>query len=184
MSVWRSLESLPSSVNPDLIDTISFTNADVATFSRYIFQSRKPSVLGALFGISATQVHLVPVPWMPSDPSGLVPEPFLDDLQAEYWNCYVGQKACTSQVQDPSSVWVQLTVEYILIRNQSSQHSLHDPPHPVNKNLQVFGGAQIKLRGNVLVVKIDANGNLINMAISDLPIVAHALRALRPDNMR
>ncbi|KAJ3575678.1 hypothetical protein NP233_g933 [Leucocoprinus birnbaumii] len=177
MLVWTSLGTLPSSVDPDRIDTVKFSDKDIVKFMQYILSSSKLIVYGALFGISSSRLHIVPIPWTLSEPIEIGTEPLLDDLQPDFWNSYVGQHECDAQVQDQSNTWIQLSADYVLIRNQMLQHSLHYPPYPVNRNVQVFSGEQLELRGNVLVAKIDTWGKVVNIHMSDLPLIAHALRA-------
>ncbi|KAJ3574098.1 hypothetical protein NP233_g1999 [Leucocoprinus birnbaumii] len=178
MLLWQTFRCLPKSMVPGDIQPLNFTDSDIVAISRCILVSCKGTVTGVLLALASSQIHLVPIPWEPSEPLGFGCPPFLDDLRYDFWNSDVGQEAVDAQVVDMTGRWVQLTEEYVLIKNQAVQHSRTEPVVQLNPALQTFGGPGVKIRGNILIVRINYLGQVSHLMPSDVPVIVNALRHL------
>ncbi|KAJ3567674.1 hypothetical protein NP233_g6212 [Leucocoprinus birnbaumii] len=138
----------------------------------------KPCVYAALICSQSYQIHKVGVSVDNSWPADSWREGgrkvLLDDLEPEQW-LRGRYDSANDQVQALTAHWVQLTCQYVIVKGYSWMLQPSAESDMLNKHLFILSKGKLRLRGNVIVVKIQLDGAVDDISDNDIQLIRCAL---------
>ncbi|KAJ3574090.1 hypothetical protein NP233_g1997 [Leucocoprinus birnbaumii] len=177
MELWQTLPDRRAIFAASRRDPRDFKERTVADMNTCLLEETDCSyVTGVLLGESCKRPLVVGIPIDESSSPGNIytaGPAMLDDVRADFWTGVLSQPEIC-QVHDPSTDWTYLNPFFVLIRNAY----LEDPTEPLtpdNRLLNELSGGTIRFSGNIVVVKVDESGQVVNLAEEDIPSVREAI---------